>query len=311
MIDYILHWLNNTHFLIFAMSILFFISILFNPLVWIPFSIYCIYVFISQPSYAEIEWYTYIRKYLYKFTYKLNQSYKHSDKFKIEGLENIEQNSKPVIFGFHPHGLISFTRGFFCTNQETELYKTHLKEAYHAIHSLLFKIPILREFILLGGAIPVSESYIRYYISKGHSITITPGGAREMKYTQDKYHTNGETYYIIPRKGISRIANDMNVQMIPVYTDGERQLFSYKESSIILTLIDKITGVFTKKRTDSNLIQMLSLRNILKWHNLYDTKDPITTSYIGKPTNTYQEYIDELKSLCKEANVNVKETQIK
>lgn len=311
MIDYILHWLNNIYFLIIAITIIIFTSILFNPLLWIPFFIYCIYISISQPSYSEIDFYTHIRKYPYTFTYNINQQYKHIDKFKIDGLDNIEHISKPAIFGFHPHGLASITRAIFCTNQCTPLYKTHLKDAYHAIHSLLFKIPILREFLLLGGAIPVSESYIRHYISKGHSITITPGGAREMKYAQDKYHTNGETYYIIPRKGIARIASDMNVPMIPIYTDGERQIMSYEPSPLILNLINKIIGVFTKKTTDTNILQILYPSNILKWHRLHNTKTTITTTYIGTPKNTYEEYINELKSLCAKANTIVKEIQVK
>ncbi len=232
-----------------------------------------------------------------------------NNKFKMEGMDNIKELSSPAIFGFHPHGLTSLTRAFFCVNQTTEIYQKHLNNAYHAAHSLLFKVPILREFLLLGGAIPVSESYIRHYLSKGNSITITPGGAREMKYTHDKYHKAGETYHIIPRKGIVKIAQSMNIPMIPIYTDGERQLFSYTESPFILTLIDKIIEAFTKKKSDSNMIQILYPSNIMKWHNLYSSNDTITTTYIGKPTNTYTEYIDELKSLCKQANVNVKEIQ--
>ncbi len=312
MIDYVLHWLNNTHYLLLCLSIIIFFFILINPLAWIPFIIYCIYVTISMPSYFEIDIYRKIRNIIYAFIKPINILYKPADKFTIiNGTNHIESLNKPAIYGFHPHGLASITRTLFCSNQATQLYQTQLKDAYHAAHSLLFKVPILRELLLLGGAIPVSESYIRHYLSKGHSITITPGGAREMKYTQDKYHKNGETYYLIPRKGIARIAEDMNIPMIPIYTEGERQLFSYNPPSLPLRLINSILEALIQKTTDVNVLQILYPSNIMKWHELYYNITPITTTYIGKPTYTYEEYTDQLKALCKEANVHVKEIQIK
>ena len=85
-------------------------------------------------------------------------------------------NSVPVdqqyLYAVHPHGVYSVGVILgFALNPRT----AHVKIA---ASSLLFAIPVVRELVRLGGAIPANAVDISAALCAGHSVVIASGGLR-------------------------------------------------------------------------------------------------------------------------------------
>lgn len=102
------------------------------------------------------------------------------------------------------------------------------------VTSLLFWIPIVREFACLAGCMPANSSDIVALLDKGRSVLIVPEGMRATLYYNDP---DGVMRVLrgIPgeneaRKGFVRCAVGSalhtQIQIIPVYASGERELYT-------------------------------------------------------------------------------------
>ncbi|KAI8987121.1 diacylglycerol acyltransferase type 2B [Pilobolus umbonatus] len=143
--------------------------------------------------------------------------------------------SKNYICGYHPHGIIGMGA---ISNFATEA--TGFSETFPGIiPSLLtltanFKIPIYRELILSLGIASVSRHSCEKILSSGpgRTIVIVVGGASES--LSARPGTNDLT--LKKRLGFIRLAIRNQVELVPIFSFGENDLFEQVDNSHGTTL---------------------------------------------------------------------------
>jgi 1-acyl-sn-glycerol-3-phosphate acyltransferase len=138
--------------------------------------------------------------------------------FTIHQLENLP--STPALFICHPHGLVGYSWWMhFCYGLHP--WPKDKPKPLFAMHSILFRIPFVRDMLDQVGCIEADEKIIRGHLQKGKSVALLTGGVEEM-------HSNGETpikLVLQKRKGYARIAKECGVAIVPMFTIGENELF--------------------------------------------------------------------------------------
>jgi 1-acyl-sn-glycerol-3-phosphate acyltransferase len=138
--------------------------------------------------------------------------------FVLKGaLEKIPEG--PVLYVAHPHGLFSMAPFLHWASEVTSWpagRKVHI-----AIHSIFFRIPLVRELCEYFGAIEATDEEIREVLKKGESVALLAGGVREIEETSP----GRMRIYLRKRKGFARIAKELQVPIVPVLTFGENELF--------------------------------------------------------------------------------------
>jgi 1-acyl-sn-glycerol-3-phosphate acyltransferase len=285
------------HFMIFT-PILIFIIVLslilcsFNIFLWIPYIIYICYILNKQPNYKEIELMQDIGNSL-----KMELNSEIYNRVFISDIENIEslKDNKAKLLIWHPHGsqTISYVIHRLCTKSPIHPY---IKNTKLAVHSVMFQVPILRELSLMLGFIPATRETIKYYLNKGVSVALFPGGVREMDYCGEK----DNKCYLKSRKGFIEIAKELDIEIIPVYVAGEQQFFKVNDNNKYYDILTKIVSAITGYTTSLQAFRLFNIDNILKWLRVYiGCEDYRTYTYMGKPikVNTMDEYVHELQRI--------------
>lgn len=148
------------------------------------------------------------------------------DFFPVKLVKTAELNPKKnYILGCHPHGIMSVGAfSGFCTKScgFAELFpgmKSRL-----AILAGLFKIPLMREYVMAAGLSPVSKASLQHLLSnsgKGNAVVIVIGGAAESLASAPGVNT----VVVKHRKGFVRLALQYGADLVPVYSFGENELF--------------------------------------------------------------------------------------
>ena len=125
----------------------------------------------------------------------------------------------PVLYVAHPHGLFSMAP-FLHWAAEVTSWQTGRK-VHIAIHSIFFRIPLVRELCEHFGAIEATDDGIREVLKKGDSVALLTGGIREVASTSP----GRMQIFLKKRKGFARIAKDLGIPIVPVLTFGENELF--------------------------------------------------------------------------------------
>lgn len=152
-----------------------------------------------------------------------------SIKLKVTNISDIRKH-KQVIFACHPHGVMSYHHAMLYMNVpgSEEIIKLIPLEKRRALAARsLFSIPILRDILLLSGAVDASAPVAKKCLSCGYSLTILPGGEREQLMAQLHEHK----IFIKNRKGFCKLALQHNVPVIPCYCFGETD--TYKTSTFM------------------------------------------------------------------------------
>lgn len=140
------------------------------------------------------------------------------DSFHLVGKDRLPET--PALFLCHPHGLIGYSWMLhFCYGIHS--WPQDTPKPLVAIHSILFRIPLVRDVLEQFRCIEAKEDIIKDHLKKGISVAIVTGGIEEMIY-------NGDTtvkLVLKKRKGYARIAKEMNVPIVPLFTVGENELF--------------------------------------------------------------------------------------
>jgi len=135
--------------------------------------------------------------------------------FQVRG----EAPKGPVLYIAHPHGLFSMAPFLHWAAGATAWPAD--RPVRIALHSIFFKIPIVRELMESYGTIQATESTIRAALERGESVALLTGGIQELQLTA----VNRMRLVLKKRKGFLRIARDLQVPIIPVLTFGENELF--------------------------------------------------------------------------------------
>lgn len=133
-----------------------------------------------------------------------------------------------VIYAVAPHGVFPVATIFQIILNPLFDYVTV------AVTSLLFWIPIVREFASLAGCIPANSVDIVAHLDKGHSVLVTPEGMRAILHYNEPDGVSrvlkGISGESEPRKGFIRCAvgscNHARIQIVPIYSHGERDLYT-------------------------------------------------------------------------------------
>ena len=193
------------------------IGLSFVCLVWLPYIVLHGYLFIGYTFFLAfyLTWKpghsTRFRS-LACWDYFLNTYFAFTAKGPGAHLVNKEtvNPQKQYMFAAHPHGLFASYSSFFVLN-------AHLTHIRCVSTSLQMYIPLIKELVCLGGAIPANKTDIINTLECGDSVMITPGGLREVLTRQETYTQH---------HGFLKIAKTTNVQVVPVYVKGVKELYS-------------------------------------------------------------------------------------
>lgn len=253
-------------------------TFLCNPLFVLPACLYVIYVLVvGSPTFAELEFWGSVRKWVN--TRSVASDYRQL--FPVEGVANLPSADTQALYTFHPHGLMNLTRAIHTLDPSSPLF-AHFQNAYHAVHAFFFHIPFLRELLLCGGCIPAGRTYMDWAADKGASLTLTPGGAREVQYASDK--ATREVWVFRGRKGYIRFAQRHGMPIVPLYVAGEQDVLTYTQgwlSGWIRWLSEKIR-LLTGMTADWNCMYVFSPHNFVKWFAAGAAADskPLTVTYV-------------------------------
>lgn len=129
---------------------------------------------------------------------------------------------------WHPHGAFTFCAAAFTSNM-TALSTTSSAPGpenwFIGIADLLFRFPVVGEFLALMNARPVTERMTKEILQKGHSFGLQPGGIAEQVRTDHRR----ELLVFPPQLGFCRLAIKYGTPLVPIYAFGENQVFSTSE----------------------------------------------------------------------------------
>ena len=120
------------------------------------------------------------------------------------------KEQKRAVFAIHPHGVHAITSiRAFCFGE------MNLNRRF-AAHGVLFKIPVLREFTALAGAIPADRNSMIEVLESGKQLVLCPGALRELK----------EDHGVKQRSGFIRVAAKVTgAVLVPVWAADETSLY--------------------------------------------------------------------------------------
>ena len=126
---------------------------------------------------------------------------------------------KPYIFGMHPHAIHGFGMCVFVhdspSNQFFARFPALRGQMYGAVASVLFYLPVVREFFLWSGFIDAGRKSLERVLKAGGSVHLLVGGEAESLMSAegtDKVVAAGGG-----RKGVIRLALASGAQLVPVY----------------------------------------------------------------------------------------------
>lgn len=190
----------------------------------------------------------------------------------------------PVLYIAHPHGLYSMAPFFHWGAGLTDWPRS--RPIRVAIHSIFFKIPIIREIAEAHGAIEATENAIREHLEKGESVALLTGGIRELQATE-----SGKMRLVLgSRRGFLRIARSLRVPIVPVLSFGENELFPPHRGAWLEWIqgyMKQWFGVYIPVPTVSSLINWISLL-----HAPLETK---VETWIGEAVSTKKGLLDSIR----------------
>ncbi|ESL05652.1 diacylglycerol acyltransferase [Trypanosoma rangeli SC58] len=154
---------------------------------------------------------------------------------------NMRDSSNQYIFAFHPHGVFAGSAlcGIF-----SEAWKQKIgynAKTYVSTHeaSVVFNIPIIRDFNLSLGALSVTRAAIESSLSSGNSPLIVVGGQAELTLTK---RSNKVMSLITYHHGFVRLALRHGVPLVPVISFAEQNVLSIVSAPTMQRATLKVLG---------------------------------------------------------------------
>jgi hypothetical protein len=206
--------------------------------------------------------------------------------FVLKDLENIPERN--ALFLCHPHGIMGLSWFYHLCHPFTP-WPHSSKRPYLAIHSLLFKIPLLREILHANRFIDSSRESIQSYLEKGESVALFTGGAEEMIHT-DEHVTN---IIMKKRKGYSRIAKDARVPLVILFNTNENRYFP-QNTFFLWKWLTQVIFHYTRIS-----FPLPSWKAMTNWISLMKQplEDPIAT-FTLKPIETQGKSYEAIQKEC-------------
>lgn len=267
--------------------------------------IYLAYIILLESSIKEINMFSWIYDNIICYILK---TLPFKDNIRTVFIDkNALDKTNQYILCLHPHGLACQGRILNLINPKLPAH-TYFSNAYQAVHSTSFAIPLVREILLLGKSVPANENMLSKCIRDGRNISIYPGGVKEMDYCKQRKQASEkyDYYYLSKHKGFIRLSQKHNIPLVPIVFWNEQRAFTYKSSGIVAQInrfITSISGI----SSSINFFQVLTLKNMKSLINILsnDIDENELAVYIGEPIlftgmtidAAHTEYINKLKRL--------------
>ena len=139
---------------------------------------------------------------------------------RLDGITSEELSTlAPCVVTVSPHG--TGVGHFFVTGPALASPPLASLQVLGIAASVVFRIPLFREFLLLMGWREASEDMVDRMLRAGGSCIVLPGGVAEMV----ELDSSREELHCPPALGFVRLAMKHGVPILPLYCFGETQLF--------------------------------------------------------------------------------------
>eukprot|EP00400_MALV-I_sp_L67-5_P001091 gene1091-1028_t len=126
---------------------------------------------------------------------------------------------RKVMIAMAPHGMLGICRGGFTGTAAQELYPG-VEGLRWGSFGMAYKIPGIREFSLLAGAVDAGKATLVKREQDGESLALLPGGIQEMLLTDGT--SNVTKLCLKGRYGFVKLAKEQDMLLIPTFCFGEK-----------------------------------------------------------------------------------------
>lgn len=272
-VEWILHWTVLFGPGLVALCAGLFMYLCLNIFLWPLIGLYLVYIVFWTVSDLELDLWHSVRERVGLVLPTAD----YSQAFQVKG--TLPDRSVPHLYACHPHGLIASSATVHAIDHHSPLY-TSLSHHHYALHSGLFKVPFLREFLLFTGCIPSTKHSMERSIEQGASVWFAPGGTKEMEFSKDV--SGGDTWNLKSHTGYLKMVQKYKIPIVPVYSEGEQTLLTHRHH---LPWFDDILAYITGYRWNIHLLLQAGLpHNLRRWWALgTDLKARATVCHIGDP----------------------------
>jgi hypothetical protein len=215
----------------------------------------------------------------------------------LQSTFRMEGNPPPSsLLLWHPHSLMSITPTLHCS------FRIHELQSKLVSHNIYHMFPVIKDFAKYANIIPADFEVMKKTLESGSSVSVIPGGVREMMTTKDE-----KTIRLVlkNRRGIFRLAMMTGSSLVPLLTYGEGELFPPVESTF-MNIINGLTYSWFKIA-----MPITSLTAIQNWIELYyhplspvitHVGDAIKVEKVEAPTDAEieklrEKYIESVQTL--------------
>lgn len=145
---------------------------------------------------------------------------------------------RQALMVFHPHGCYVLG-GIINLTPEPRNKNSGFHGYFIGVADVLFKVPLVREFLLIMNCRPATPQMTDALLANGQSVALCPGGIHEQMSTDPTI----ERVFFPQNLGFVRQALKHGVPLLPLYTFGENQLYDVPGWSRRLSAtLKKLTG---------------------------------------------------------------------
>ncbi|AIN99536.1 diacylglycerol acyltransferase, putative [Leishmania panamensis] len=198
-------------------------------------------LYAGKPSYTGLQRSTrfteFARKYLFADAVKYFNFRVMMDDPAVQMWDGTSQ----YLFSFHPHGVFPGTALFASLTAEWAEKVGVNTKCYVSTHiaSVVFNVPLLRDFNLRLGALSVCRRTVEASLKRGNSVLIVTGGQAEMLHTQVSAK---RLTLITQHTGFVRLAIASRVPLVPLLCFGENNVLGLLQFPRIQRISLKLFG---------------------------------------------------------------------
>jgi 1-acyl-sn-glycerol-3-phosphate acyltransferase len=154
---------------------------------------------------------------------------------------HMRNETTQYLFSFHPHGVFPGTALFASLTEEWARKVGINAHHYVSTHvaSIIFNVPIVRDFNLRVGALSVSRRTLEASLKRGNSVLIVTGGQSEMLHTAV---SDTKMTLITQHLGFVRLAIAAKVPLVPLISFAENNVLGLVQFPRIQHITLKILG---------------------------------------------------------------------
>lgn len=189
------------------------------------------------------------------------------------------------IMGVHPHGIIPFASITNLASDVTgfaSLYPALADKRVVIAATSCFLVPGYRDLLVSSGVLDCSRFNAEYYLQKGWTVIVLPGGAREALYS------NPDVDWLDLRRklGFIRLAMKYGVKLVPCYSFNEVDYLSQVPLPSVPSIIQSLRNIFQQTFGISfPLLYHIELPPANENGIVTVIGEPITVPHITDPTD--------------------------